>query len=110
MPKKRVAAPTKIERLFVSTSNNIVTILSDELGDEIHLRRDKMNSLLGVSIEGMAEQEPVILLHFDQGASVEITYNSRTNAKLALSQVLKLLDTTDNTTKNIVEYEQELGP
>lgn len=92
--KEGQAAPAKFpkaERLFVTRDSAFIKIESDELGDEVSLSIAKLPQLVAVSLIGMADKEPTLVLQFENTTEIEVPYNSRTSAKTAQGQILQMV-------------------
>ena len=88
-PVKTFARP---ERIFVALdSRHWVRMSSDDLGDELAFASSKLDKLVAVSLIGMAEKEPAVVLQFENTPDIEVPYSSRTSAKVAHSQVLQVV-------------------
>lgn len=82
----------RTERVFVTKEDGLVKIVSDERGDEAAIRSAKLSLVNAVTIEGVAEKEPILLIHFEGGGVVQVTFNSRTNVFKARQQFLDMVN------------------
>ena len=79
------------ERAFVETEHGNVRIVSDERGDEITIVGTKISTVNAITVEGIADKEPVLVVHFDGGGAIQVPFNSRTNVQKAKQQFLNVL-------------------